>query len=181
MFILAFICLAQAATIPQRAPGTQLSAVFNGPSDSPQGYIHFTSANVNDGINEMIVGIRLFNFDASIGNFSYHIHEKPVPERITDPGKDCLVAGGHFDTNGITDTHVCDMNNKHACQVGDLSGKYDKIQVYRVKTRSSVYRHIYSDERLQVDVGSGISGRSVVIHDNAKKRIACANILPVPA
>jgi Cu/Zn superoxide dismutase len=152
-------------------------AQFNGPADSPKGYVRFTSADVPDGKSVMIIGIRLSNFDAAAGDFSYHVHTNPVPDRITDPEKDCKQAGGHLDARNITDKHVCDENHKQACQEGDLSGKYDKIATDRVQSRSTVYRSVYSDEFLTVSGPAGITGRSVVVHDKNKNRIACANII----
>jgi Cu/Zn superoxide dismutase len=105
--------------------------------------------------------------------YSYHIHEKAV-----DATGDCTSTGYHLDPAGLNPggkntAYKCDPNNKAAtCELGDLSGKYGKIN-----PSQKVYK--YTDSDLLLNGQNGIIGRSVVIHLSNSTRIVCANIFPV--
>jgi Cu/Zn superoxide dismutase len=171
---IALIGLASASRKTKR--GHRLVAILNGTEDSPHGHFRFTPIQDKDG-SAVIFSIRLSNFDASAGNFSYHIHEFAVPSNITDPAVDCMAAGKHLDSKGIPDTAPCHQKHPELCQDGNLSGKYGPILATEVSTRKANWSLTKTDRFLTVQGDYSIKGRAVVVHDKTKKRIACANIV----
>lgn len=52
----------------------------------------------------------------------FHLHEAPVPE-----DGDCMGTGGHLDPYERTASPPCDASAPETCEVGDLSGKYGRL------------------------------------------------------
>ncbi|CAJ2513849.1 Uu.00g019680.m01.CDS01 [Anthostomella pinea] len=99
------------------------------------------------------------------GNFSFHIHDAPVP---TDGN--CTGTLAHLDPFIRGEDPVCDSTKPATCQVGDLAGKYGKIT-------SDPYTAKFHDDftSLVEGVGSYFANRSFVVHFANKTRITCAN------
>ncbi|KAL8663737.1 MAG: hypothetical protein Q9168_008047 [Polycauliona sp. 1 TL-2023] len=68
--------------------------------------------------------------DASLGPFSYHIHDKPVPE-----DGNCTKTMAHLDPYHRGQMPACDPMHPETCEVGDLSGKHGKIGVKKMEHR----------------------------------------------
>lgn len=54
---------------------------------------------------------------------AYHIHEMPMQS-----GRGCASTGGHLDPYRRGSSPVCDSLEPESCEVGDLSGKYGKLE-----------------------------------------------------
>ena len=105
---------------------------------------------------------------------NWHVHRFPV-DLTLDPAPRCLnnYVGGHYDPfavrsnpNYATD---CNPDNRTACEVGDLTGKFGQLQ-----NGSSDN----TDDTGLLDLGGrrGIVGRSIVIHDSTGANFVCATI-----
>jgi Cu/Zn superoxide dismutase len=105
--------------------------------------------------------------------YPWHVHVKPV-----DNTGDCKSTGLHLDPanlnpGGNSTTYKCDPKNpKETCELGDLSGKFGKLE-----PKQKTYK--FSDPDLLLIGEDGIIGRSIVIHLANSTRIACANITAV--
>ncbi|KAK1757831.1 hypothetical protein QBC47DRAFT_296684 [Echria macrotheca] len=106
---------------------------------------------------------------AGKGPFAFHVHLKPVPL-----GGTCADTGGHLDSFVRGDSPPCDSTAPQTCEVGDLSGKYGKVDGTTVK---KVFNDAYS--ALDKIMLGYIGERSIVFHDASSVRIACANITKV--
>lgn len=104
------------------------------------------------------------------GPFSYHLHVDPVPE-----DGDCTKTLAHLDPFIRGEDPVCDSTAPETCQVGDLSGKYGKVEV----NEGTSYRNSYIDEYSALFEGPGafFGNRSIVLHYANKTRLACANFV----
>jgi hypothetical protein len=101
----------------------------------------------------------------------YHIHVAPVPE-----GGNCTKTLGHLDPFIRGETPACDPSIPETCQVGDLSGKYGKIE-------SDPFSVTFVDPFTSTLEGPGafFGNRSFVVHFANKTRITCANFEAVGA
>ncbi|ORY81983.1 hypothetical protein BCR37DRAFT_393029 [Protomyces lactucae-debilis] len=169
-----------ARTHGETVDAVRYNATLAGPIDSPHGYFRFYPKTTQSGATPVAhIEIKLTNFvNSTAGNFSYHIHQNRVPDIITNPAIDCMQAGGHLNSKGVADTVICDHEHPDLCQDGDLSGKYGKVPALQVASPAKTWRIKFDDPFLAFTTeGNGIVGRSVVVHDKDKKRLACANIV----
>ena len=104
--------------------------------------------------------------------YPWHIHQYPFTNGQESPCSYSSV-GGHYDpfkanenSNYISD---CQPQNKSLCEVGDLSGKFGKLN-------SSVTSFSFPDSDLSLHGQYSIIGRSVVLHYSNGSRYVCANI-----
>ncbi|XP_061167021.1 uncharacterized protein LOC133175902 isoform X1 [Saccostrea echinata] len=118
-------------------------------------------------------------------NHNWHVHENSVCNLFNERPCNCSAAGEHFNPyrvniNGNYGTE-CRFCNPLRCELGDLSGKKEAINVRGNNT--IWYRNYFTDMNLPLEGPLGIIGKSVVIHDEnkGKGRLACANIFEVPA
>lgn len=95
----------------------QPAQVINASAPRPEGFIMFEYTSDNSAHIE----VRLTNFPAGKGPFSYHIHEHRVPEEISDPAVQCLQANAHLDPEKRGDMIPCDTKKRNTCQAGDVS------------------------------------------------------------
>ncbi|KAH8815278.1 superoxide dismutase [Xylogone sp. PMI_703] len=105
------------------------------------------------------------NLPTSGGPFPYHIHNLPVPDN-----GNCTETQGHLDPFERGQDPPCDATLPQTCQVGDLSGKYGKID-------SDPFTVAYTDLYASTipDLGSFFGNRSFVIHFDNSTRITCGN------
>ncbi|RKP26585.1 superoxide dismutase, partial [Syncephalis pseudoplumigaleata] len=99
----------------------------------------------------------------------YHVHKMPVPS-----DGNCTATGGHLDPHGRNGT-TCTSTTLDQCEVGDLSGKFGKIEV-RDKGARAALPFIFEDPTLPMSGENSIIGRSVVVHAPNGTRIGCGNI-----
>lgn len=118
-------------------------------------------------------------------NHNWHVHEDPVCDLFNDRPCNCSAAGGHFNPFRVNVkgnyAAKCTFSNPFRCELGDLSGKKQTINV---RSNNTVwYRNYFTDTNLPLGGPLSIVGKSVVIHDEnkGKGRLACANIFEVPA
>jgi hypothetical protein len=97
------------------------------------------------------------------------VHVNPVPTNGS-----CLATGAHFDPNAVGELPPCNPAFPASCQYGDLSGKYGTI-------KTDPFNLNVTDPFLSFDPASKgyFLGRSVVIHNANKTRIACAKYPPL--
>lgn len=95
----------------------------------------------------------------------YHVHDKPVPE-----DGNCTSASIHLDPTLRGELTPCNSTFPQTCQVGDLSGKYGKIN-------TDPFEAIYHDEfaSMNTDNNASVPDRSIVVHFANKTRITCVN------
>merc|ERR550534_413894 len=101
-----------------------------------------------------------------------HIHEK-----VVQPGADCATAGGHVDTWSVTDAqYACQPDNKQACEVGDLSGKFGPVNLGPDPESLSYALQDVVDYNLDL---SNLTSRSLVLHSAnlGEDRFACASLV----
>ena len=101
----------------------------------------------------------------------YHIHDAPVPA-----DGNCTTTLAHLDPYIRGEDPVCDKTKPATCQVGDLSGKFGKIE-------SDPFEATYVDKyaSLKPGIGAYFGNRSFVLHFANKTRISCANFLVIAA
>jgi len=145
--------------------GEVYSAQF---SEKLSGSITFSTSS--DG-KSITVKLDLSNLPSQSGNYSYHIHDQPVP-----PNGNCTLTLAHLDPFVRGQAIPCDPKRPQSCEVGDLSGKHGGIP-----STNPSYTTTYTDDYITLEQGVGayIGNRSVVIHTQDTKRFACANITVV--
>jgi len=110
--------------------------------------------------------------EAHFGPFSYHVHTNPI-----GPDGDRTKALSHLDPYNVTESIVCNPKFKQFCQEGDLSGKHGKLEG---TPHGSIPKFSYTDRYVRFfPEEASILGRSIVIHNANKTRIACGNIISV--
>lgn len=135
------------------------------------GYFKFVAPR---GIEEVKVilsvsGLGTYNHGPSGQNFTYHVHTDKVGE-----GHNCLATKGHLNPNNLPETVICDPKDLSTCEPGDLSGKHGKLSAEGTAT----VKRSYIDSQLRFTPPQwSMVGRSVVIHDSEKNRIACGNVV----
>lgn len=134
-------------------------------SQGVSGYFQFISAYKSSEVKVIyrITGLDTYKSDV----FTYHVHTNPV-----GPNNDCAATLEHLNPVRLPETEVCEPQNLATCEVGDLSGKHGKLFPGKSVERS------YIDSQLRFDNPAySMVGRSVVIHDAQKNRIACGNVI----
>ncbi|KAG5974104.1 hypothetical protein E4U55_000091 [Claviceps digitariae] len=110
--------------------------------------------------------VRFENLPKTGGPFPYHLHVNKAA------GGNCTAAGAHLDSTNRGDKPPCDAGNLPSCQVGDLAGKYGKIN-------SDPFTAEYVDKFLSLkeEDAAFFGNRSVVIHLANTTRITCADFV----
>jgi len=157
--------LGDAATISGNPTDVVYTAVFASNSSSIKGQVEFKAG---PGAVGSEVVLHLQGFPIGKGDFSYHIHDQPVP---TDGN--CTGTKAHLDPYQRGQATPCAAGSPQTCEVGDLAGKYGKIP-----DNTTTIHMSYTDAYLSLKSPSGafIGNRSIVIHAKDASRIACANI-----
>ncbi|KAK3937076.1 superoxide dismutase [Diplogelasinospora grovesii] len=103
------------------------------------------------------------------GPFLYHIHVDPVPS-----DGNCTATLAHLDPFIRGETPACNSSLPQTCQVGDLSGKYGKID-------KDPFEVTYVDQFASTleGIGAFFGNRSVVVHFANTTRITCASFAQV--
>ncbi|RDW74047.1 hypothetical protein BP5796_07489 [Coleophoma crateriformis] len=162
--------LGNATVVENNPPGKVYKATlpekefFN--PDDPRGNVKGSiSAVANDNGIGVTFKVKFENLPTSGGPFPYHLHVKPV----ADDGN-CTGTLAHLDPFIRGETEACNSDLPQTCQVGDLSGKYGKID-------SDPFTAEFSDDFAStVDgIGAFFGNRSFVVHFANKTRITCAN------
>lgn len=158
--------LGDAAKISGNPTDVVYTAVFGSNTTAIQGHLEFKAGPGGEG-SDVIVHLK--GFPIGKGDFSYHIHDQPVP---TDGN--CTGTKAHLDPYQRGQVTPCAAGSPQTCEVGDLAGKHGKI----ADNSTDYYHKIYTDAYLSLKSPSGafIGNRSVVIHAKDSSRIACANI-----
>ncbi|KAG6036836.1 hypothetical protein E4U41_005472 [Claviceps citrina] len=110
--------------------------------------------------------VRFENLPKKGGPFPYHLHLAKAA------GGNCTLAGAHLDPFNRGEKPPCDAGNQPSCQVGDLAGKYGKIN-------SDPFTAEYVDKHLSLkeDDPAFFGNRSFVIHLANSTRITCADFV----
>ncbi|XP_034544305.1 uncharacterized protein cusr [Notolabrus celidotus] len=114
-------------------------------------------------------------------NHNWHVHTYPISSENDNDANRCSTAGGHWNPFGVNTTDSsyardCDPSRPLSCEVGDLSNKHSPINLYTMPNTVEGKRFFTDTTSWLPD--SGITGRSVVIHEENRggPRIACANV-----
>ncbi|KAK3078813.1 hypothetical protein LTS18_006558 [Coniosporium uncinatum] len=158
---------AQIVTI-NPAGASYIALLPNSPLNTVRGSLTAITSPSNSGID---VALTLSGLPTEGGPFLYHIHVDPVPA-----DGNCTATLAHLDPFVRGEDPPCDAARKETCQVGDLSGKYGKIN-------GTGLSQSYTDPdlSLQPGLGSFFGNRSLVIHYANKTRITCANFTMIDA
>lgn len=115
---------------------------------------------------------------------NWHVHTYPISSERDDDERRCSTTGGHWNPFNISveDSSYaqnCGPSNPLSCETGDLSSKYSAINLGN-KVGRVEEKNFFTDITSWLP-GSGIVGRSVVIHQAEKggERIVCANVTMV--
>lgn len=136
------------------------------------GYVRFETLDENrTRVSTNFTGLPL---QGSAG-LNWHVHRFPV-DLTLDPAQRCLndYVGGHYDPLAVRSnpsyTTDCNPQNRTACEVGDLTGKFGQLK--------NGYFNNSTDDTGLLDLGGrrGIVGRSIVVHDSTGANFVCATI-----
>ncbi|KAL8868432.1 MAG: hypothetical protein Q9174_004998 [Haloplaca sp. 1 TL-2023] len=169
--------------------GTTYTATLPGSEKSGiRGSVSGSSSADGQGV---VFSIELSGFpDASLGPFSYHIHDQPVPA-----DGNCTATRAHLDPYKRGPMPPCDSTQLQTCEVGDLSGKYGRIDLAgkqidsahpeelrtnKANTFTASYTDLYLST-MEGETESFFGNRSVVFHQANSTRIACANFVLAPS
>ena len=138
------------------------------------GVIGFVSFSQQSPANPTEIKVSLSGLDQYPSEtFPWHIHNYPFTTQKRDPCSAASV-GGHFNpfmaNSSAPDYSTMCSNNRSFCQVGDLSGKFGRLNA------SSSVNVRFTDDNLPLYGVHSIVGRSVVIHRSNGDRWVCANI-----
>ncbi|KAL8969074.1 MAG: hypothetical protein Q9183_002167 [Haloplaca sp. 2 TL-2023] len=166
--------------------GTTYTATL--PESENSGIRGFVSGSSSADGQGVVFTIDLSGFpDASLGPFSYHIHDQPVPA-----DGNCTATRAHLDPQKRGPMPPCDRTQLQTCEVGDLSGKYGTIDLEGKQlgnnfhpeelrsTETNTFKTSYTDLYLSTMEGeteSFFGNRSIVFHQSNSTRIACANFV----
>ncbi|KAI9840881.1 MAG: hypothetical protein M1838_003868 [Thelocarpon superellum] len=152
--------LGDAAVITNNPLGATYTA--NLPGTSVTGYVSGVATSNGTGVQFTVA---FSNFPSSGGPFLYHIHDQPVPA-----DGNCTGTLAHLDPYIRGETPPCDPNNPQRCQVGDLSGKYGKIQT---SPFSASFVDLYAST--VNGIGAFFGNRSITLHYANTTRLTCAS------
>ncbi|KAL0261100.1 hypothetical protein SLS55_004796 [Diplodia seriata] len=157
--------LGDAAVITNNPAGVTYAAVFPNREDTTvRGSVVASSVGGGTGVNFQI---SISGLPLNEGPYTYHIHDAPVPE-----DGNCTKTLAHLDPYERGEDPVCDSAEPQTCQVGDLAGKYGKLQA---PGASQSFTDDYA--ALVPGIGAFFGNRSIVVHFPNKTRITCANFV----
>lgn len=139
-----------------------------------------------DGVKGFVRFSQRYRFDPTIVTVSlnnlmgrgkwYHIHEFPVPPKVTHTEDQCSAfsVGGHFNPFGIkmSDSPAPGVGTNDQYELGDLSGKYGVL----TEQNEDSHFGIYVDFNLPLFGANSVMGRAIVIHRPNGDRWICSTI-----
>jgi len=162
--------LGDAAIITDNPAGASYVATL--PSNGTvTGSAKFSSTGNGTGVE---VSIDFKGFKGATGPYTYHVHDQPVP----DSGN-CNGTLAHLDPYQRGQVDPCDPKYPATCEVGDLAGKHGKIPNSNGSTLEVYLVFVDNYISTKRGIGAFVGNRSIVIHNSAGGRIACANLTAV--
>lgn len=152
----------------------KMSAISKFSDKNVTGTVSFTQRSPLDPVS---INLDLVNLHSGAGG--YHVHEWPVPQKISKNQQMCdnYNVGGHFNPFNIdTGAGYPDpaTTTPEKYEVGDFSGKFG------VLNNTADYKRNFTDPNVQLYGKNTIIGRSLVIYkdEEASPRWICATIWP---
>ncbi|KAH7022949.1 superoxide dismutase [Ilyonectria destructans] len=124
----------------------------------------FITAMAAEDANGVRFKVKFENLPKEGGPFLYHLHVDPAPDG------NCTKTLAHLDPFERGEETPCDNSVPASCQVGDLSGKFGKIETDPFEVE---YTDYYASTK--EGIGAFFGNRSFVLHYANKTRLTCAD------
>eukprot|EP00118_Oscarella_pearsei_P002760 m.11490 g.11490 ORF g.11490 m.11490 type:complete len:745 (+) comp23428_c0_seq1:1429-3663(+) len=176
----------QCANIVPMAPGTKKLTSLAKFVGKFEGMVKMIQWQLGDGrLTDTMVDIDIKSVgESETKNHNWHVHNRPAASFPGFGSKNCASAftSGHYNPYDVDlgDNYKseCSVSNPLRCELGDLSGKHEKYNIFPKTAKAG--RGYSSDPNLPLMGPLSVIGHSIVIHaENAGgPRISCASLYP---